>query len=237
MTDEAKNLLMRLKKEKKVQKQIELINALKDYNQEEMVNHVLLVHLQRKDHDSLRLEILSALNYNFEGIVQPLINILSDPSEPIAIKEKAINLLGQSRNKKALKAIIKAYKKSKEPAILDNLVQALTYFQDKNAIKILIKALKKEELQLAILTGLARNNATVYSSKDLIKELLKFEKTDHFESIHFDKILDNLLFKFEISSIEELRRAFNENKLDVKIALFTKELKSNKSLLEKVDAK
>ena len=69
MSEDAKNLLLRLKKEKKINKQIELIQKLRDYNQEDIVNSVLLKHLESKDHDTLRLEILSALNYDDEQII------------------------------------------------------------------------------------------------------------------------------------------------------------------------
>ena len=69
MSEESKSLLLRLKKAKKVSKQIALVQQLKDHNQEEMVNHVLLVHLARKDHDSLRLEILTALNFDDDKIL------------------------------------------------------------------------------------------------------------------------------------------------------------------------
>ena len=47
MSEESKSLLLRLKKAKKVNKQIALVQQLKDHNQEKMVNHVLLVHLDR----------------------------------------------------------------------------------------------------------------------------------------------------------------------------------------------
>ena len=63
MSEDAKNLLLRLKKEKKINKQIDLIQKLRDHNQEDIVNSVLLKHLENKDHDTLRLEILAALNY------------------------------------------------------------------------------------------------------------------------------------------------------------------------------
>jgi len=93
MSEEAKKLLLRLKKEKKTTKQIDLIEQLKPYNQEEIVNQVLLVHLERKDNDAIRLEILVALNYEDEAIVKPLSKIVNDSKELQSVKQKAIDLL------------------------------------------------------------------------------------------------------------------------------------------------
>ncbi|NHJ04388.1 MAG: hypothetical protein EAX90_06165 [Candidatus Heimdallarchaeota archaeon] len=235
MSEEAKSLLKRLKKEKKTAKQIDLIRELKNHNQEEIVNHVLLVHLERKDHDSLRLEILNALNYNFEIIVQPLSQILNDSNETLPIKEKAITLLGHNRGKKALKVLLKQFKKSKDSKIKDNIAQALTYFDDKAATKIMIKSLYKDELRLHVLTGLARNDFTVYGSKELIKELVSLKVTERFEKLHLEKIIDGMLEKFKFSNIEEFQKALKENRLDKAIEVHRKEQVDIDAILKKVE--
>ena len=235
MSQEAKDLLKRLKKEKKINKQIDLVQKLKNHNQEEMVNHVLLVHLNRKDHDSLRLEILAALNFDDEKIIQPLSDIILDKYEPVPVKEKAIALLGENKSKKALKALMKGYKKTKETSILDNIVLAFTFFEVKDVVKPLIKALHHEELRLPALTGLARNENTVYGSKDLIKELAILDVSKQFELLHYDKIIENILSKFEFNSKEELIAALKGKQLDAAIDKFRKEQENIKKMLKKVD--
>jgi len=235
LSEEAKSLLKRLKKEKKTAKQIDLIQELKNHNQEEMVNHVLLVHLERKDHDSLRLEILNALNYNFQIIVQPLSHILNDPNETLPIKEKAITLLGHNRGKKALKVLLKVFKKSKDSKIKDNIAQALTYFDDKSAIKIMIKSLDKDEYRLHVLTGLARNDFTVYGSKELIKALASLKVNERFEKLHHEKIIEGIFDKFKLATIEELQNAIKENKLDKAIEAHRKEQVDIDVILKKVE--
>ncbi|MHA1461500.1 MAG: HEAT repeat domain-containing protein [Candidatus Heimdallarchaeota archaeon] len=234
MSEESKNLLLRLKKEKKVNKQIDLVQKLKDHNQEEMVNHVLLVHLERKDHDSLRLEILTALNFDDEKIVSPLASIISDPYESIAVKEKAIALLGENKSKNAMKSLLKVYRKAKDPKILDNLALALTFFQDTSVIKPIIKALHHEELRLPALTGLARNESTVYSSKDLMKALAHIEITKQFELLHYNKIIENILQQFKLASKEELLQAFKSKKFDQAIITYLKEQAEITKMLKKV---
>ena len=235
MSQEAKDLLKRLKKEKKINKQIDLVQKLKDHNQEEMVNHVLLVHLERKDHDSLRLEILAALDHDDERIIPPLAAIISDPLEPISVKEKAIALLGENGDKKALKALMKLYKKTKDTKILDNLVLALTFFDDNTVVKPLIKALHHDELRLPALTGLARNDATVNGSKDLIKEITLLEVSKQFELLHYDKIIENILTQYKLGSKEELLVAIKQKQLDKAIDSFKKEQQEIKKMLKKVD--
>lgn len=234
MSETAKNLLLRLKKAKKVNKQIDLVQQLKDHNQEEMVNHVLLIHLNRKDHDSLRLEILTALNFDDEKIVRPLAAIISDPYESIAIKEKAIALLGENKGKNAMKSLLKTYRKAKDSKILDNLALALTFFEDTSVIKPIIKALRHEELRLPALTGLARNESTVYGSKDLMKALAQLELTKQFEILHYDKIIENILEKFKLANKEELLLAFNSKKFDQAISDFRKEQVEIAKMLKKV---
>ena len=91
MSEETKQLLLRLKKEKKVNKQIEIIQKLKEHNQEEMVNHVLLVHLDRKDHDALRMEILSAINSNDDAMAMMSGYANSDQEK----QDKVINEFGR----------------------------------------------------------------------------------------------------------------------------------------------
>lgn len=235
MSEEAKKLLTRLKKEKKVNKQIDLVQKLKNHNQEEMVNHVLLVHLNRKDHDSLRLEILAALNYDDEKIIRPLADIIGDPYESIAIKEKSIALLGENKSKNAMKSLMKVYKKAKDPKILDNLVLALTFFEDKSVVKPLTKALHNDELRLPALTGLARNESTVYGSKDLMKELAQLDLTKQFELLHYDKIIENILLKFKLATKEELLLALDSKKMDQAIANFRKEQVEISKMLKKVE--
>ncbi len=234
MSEESKNLLLRLKKEKKVNKQIDLVQKLKDHNQEKMVNHVLLVHLERKDHDSLRLEILTALNFDDEKIVSPLASIINDPYESIAVKEKAIALLGENKSKNAMKSLLKVYRKAKDPKILDNLALALTFFQDTSVIKPIIKALHHEELRLPALTGLARNESTVYSSKDLMKVLAHLEITKQFELLHYNKIIENILQQFKLASKEELLQAFKSKKFDQAIITYLKEQAEITKMLKKV---
>ena len=157
MSEEAKALLRRLKKEKKINKQIELIQKLQAYNNEEIVTHVLLVHLERKDHDAFRIEVLNALNPKDELIIKPLSQILFNKDEPLTIRQKVVMLLGQNGSKKALSTLLTAAKKIKDPLLLDNIILGLTYFEDKKVEKPLLKALENEDLRLQVLTGLARN--------------------------------------------------------------------------------
>ncbi len=234
MSEESKSLLLRLKKAKKVSKQIALVQQLKDHNQEEMVNHVLLVHLARKDHDSLRLEILTALNFDDDKIVSPLSSIISDPYESVAIKEKAIALLGENKSKNAMKSLLKIYRKAKDTKILDNLALALTFFEDTSVIKPLIKALHHDELRLPALTGLARNDFTVYSSKDLMKALSQLKVTKQFELLHYDKIIENILQKYNFADKEELLLALNSKKFDQAIISYLKEQAEISKMLKKV---
>ncbi len=234
MSEESKSLLLRLKKAKKVNKQIALVQQLKDHNQEKMVNHVLLVHLDRKDHDSLRLEILTALNFDDDKIVSPLSSIISDPYESVAIKEKAIALLGENKSKNAMKSLLKIYRKAKDTKILDNLALALTFFEDTSVIKPLIKALHHDELRLPALTGLARNDSTVYSSKDLMKALSQLKVTKQFELLHYDKIIENILQKYNFADKEELLLALNSKKFDQAIISYLKEQAEISKTLKKV---
>ncbi len=234
MSETAKKLLLQLKKAKKVNKQIDLVQQLKDYNQEEMVNHVLLIHLNRKDHDSLRLEILASLNFDDEKIIRPLTEIIGDSYESIAIKEKAITLLGENKSKNAMKSLMKIYRKAKDPKILDNLALALTFFEDVSVIKPLIKALHHEELRLPALTGLARNESTVFRSKDLMKALAKLEITKQFELLHYDKIIENILEKFKLANKEDLLLALNTKKMDQAINNYRKEQAEIAKMLKKV---
>lgn len=234
MSQKAKDLLKRLKKERKPVKQIDLINELKDYNQEDIVTHVLLVHLQRKDHISVRLEILNTLNYNDDKILDPLIDILNDEEEPLPVKEKVIKLLGQNGSKKARKALLKAFRKSKDPKLTDNLAYALTFFDDKRVIKNLIKSLKDEELRLHVLSGLARNESTVFSSLDLIKAIITLKVTKQFELLHYDRIVQSLLDKYGFKNLEEIMTAIKEKRLEEAIEQHIREKKEIEKTLDKV---
>lgn len=213
MSEETKNLLLRLKKEKKVNKQIEIIQKLKEHNQEEMVNHVLLVHLDRKDHDALRMEILNAINCNDDAIVKPLAQILNDKYEPLSVKEKAVQLLGENRGKKALGVLLSAVKKYKDAKLVDNISYALTFFEDNRVIKPLIKALRHDELRLQALTGLARNENLLLSSFDLIKELTFLEITKSFEKLHYEQIMNRIFDEFGFNNKEELISAIKNKSI------------------------
>ncbi len=213
MSEETKNLLLRLKKEKKVNKQIEIIQKLKEHNQEEMVNHVLLVHLDRKDHDALRMEILNAINCNDDAIVKPLAQILNDKYEPLSVKEKAVQLLGENRGKKALGVLLSAVKKYKDAKLVDNISYALTFFEDNRVVKPLIKALRHDELRLQALTGLARNENLLLSSFDIIKELTFLEITKSFEKLHYEQIMNRIFDEFGFNNKEELMSAIKNKSI------------------------
>ncbi|MHA1760002.1 MAG: hypothetical protein ACTSXA_05185, partial [Candidatus Heimdallarchaeota archaeon] len=232
--EEAKKLLLRLKKEKKTTKQIDLIEQLKPYNQEEIVNQVLLVHLERKDNDALRLEILVALNYEDDAIVKPLSKIVNDSKELQSVKEKAINLLGQNKGKKALGVLLGAYRKIKDVKLLDNIAHSLTFFEDTKVIKPLIKGLANNELRLQILTGLARNNYLILSSSELIKVLVKIELTKNFEKLHHEKILTTIMDEFGYANKEELSAAISNKSINAKISDYSKKQEEINKLLKKV---
>ena len=235
LSEKAKELLKRLKKEKKTAKQIDLVQELRDHNQEEIVNHVLLVHLQRKDHISLRLEIINALNPNFDMIVKPLSQILKDPEETLPIKEKAIGLLGENGSKNALKILLKLAKKSKEPTIKDNAIEALSFFNDSSAIKVISKSLQNDDYRLHALAGLSRNEHILLGSKDLMMKVISLEVSDNFERLHQEKIIEFLLNTFKIPTLDELKKALSENKLDKIISAIQKDQTEIDKLLKKVE--
>ncbi len=234
MSEETKNLLLRLKKEKKVNKQIEIIQKLKEHNQEEMVNHVLLVHLERKDHDALRMEILNAINSNDDAIVKPLAQILNDKYEPLSVKEKVVQLLGENRGKKALGVLLSAVKKYKDAKLVDNISYALTFFEDDRVIKPLIKALRHDELRLQALTGLARNETLLLGSMDLIKELTLLEITKSFEKLHHEQIMDTIFDEFGYNNKEELIAAVKNKSIKNKINDYRKKQADIQKTLKKV---
>ena len=234
MSEETKNLLLRLKKEKKVNKQIEIIQKLKEHNQEEMVNHVLLVHLERKDHDTLRMEILNAINSNDDAIVKPLAQILNDKYEPLSVKEKVVQLLGENRGKKALGVLLSAVKKFKDAKLVDNISYALTFFEDDRVIKPLIKALRHDELRLQALTGLARNETLLLGSMALIKELTLLEITKSFEKLHYEQIMDTIFDEFGYNNKEELIAAVKNKSIKNKIDDYRKKQAEIKKTLKKV---
>ncbi|MBN1328337.1 MAG: hypothetical protein JXA54_02580 [Candidatus Heimdallarchaeota archaeon] len=215
-------------------KQIELVQALKEYNQLEMVNHVLLIHLERKDHDSLRMEILAALNYEDEAIVKPLVEILNDPKETQAVKEKVLSLLGQNKGKKAMNALLTAFKKIKDPKIKDNITYALTFFEDTKVVKPLIKSLQNDDLRLQALTGLARNELLLLSSIDLIKMITSLEITRNFEKLHYENILDSIFDVFGYKSKEEIIIAIKDKSINKKIDDYQKKQLEIKKTLKKV---
>ncbi|NHJ84648.1 MAG: HEAT repeat domain-containing protein [Asgard group archaeon] len=235
MSEESKKLLLRLKNEKKITKQIDLVKDLKDYNKETMVTQVMLVHLNRKENDELRLEILNMLNYEDESVIDPLINILKNPNEPLLIKEKAIALLGKSKNKKAMKALLKAYRKEKDSKILDNVIEALTYFEDSSIEKPLIKALLNEELRLQALSGLSRNIYSALSSYAILKTLFSLKLTKSFEKLHYEKILTSIFDEFGYKTENEIGKAISDKSINEKIASYIKNQKSIDKMLKKVD--
>ncbi len=234
MSEETKQLLLRLKKEKKVNKQIEIIQKLKEHNQEEMVNHVLLVHLNRKDHDALRMEILSAINSKDDAIVKPLAQILNDKYEPLSVKEKVVQLLGENRGKKALGVLLSAVKKFKDAKLVDNISYALTFFEDDRVIKPLVKALRHDELRLQALTGLARNETLLLGSMALIKELTLLEITKSFEKLHYEQIMDTIFDEFGYNNKEELIAAVKNKSIKNKIDDYRKKQADIKKTLKKV---
>ena len=234
MSEETKQLLLRLKKEKKVNKQIEIIQKLKEHNQEEMVNHVLLVHLERKDHDALRMEILNAINCNDDAIVKPLAQILNDKYEPLSVKEKAVQLLGENRGKKALGVLLSAVKKYKDAKLVDNISYALTFFEDDRVIKPLIKALRHDDLRLQALTGLARNETLLLGSLDLIKELSMIDITKSFEKLHHEQIMDTIFDEFGYKDKEELIAAVKNKSIKNKIDVYRKKQADIKKTLKKM---
>lgn len=215
-------------------KQIEIIQKLKEHNQEEMVNHVLLVHLDRKDHDSLRMEILNAINCNDDAIVKPLAQILNDKYEPLSVKEKAVQLLGENRGKKALGVLLSAVKKYKDAKLVDNISYALTFFEDDRVIKPLIKALRHDELRLQALTGLARNETLLLGSLALIKELSMIDITKSFEKLHHEQIMDTIFDEFGYNSKEELIAAVKNKSIKNKINDYRKKQADIQKTLKKM---
>ncbi|MHA1531655.1 MAG: HEAT repeat domain-containing protein [Candidatus Heimdallarchaeota archaeon] len=234
MSEETKQLLLRLKKEKKVNKQIEIIQKLKEHNQEEMVNHVLLVHLDRKDHDTLRMEILNAINCNDDAIVKPLAQILNDKYEPLSVKEKTVQLLGENRGKKALGVLLSAVKKFKDAKLVDNISYALTFFDDDRVIKPLIKALRHDDLRLQALTGLARNETLLLGSMSLIKELSLLVITKSFEKLHYEQIMDTIFDEFGYNDKDELIAAIKNKSIKNKINDYRKKQVDIQKTLKKV---
>jgi len=234
LSEETKQLLLRLKKEKKVNKQIEIIQKLKEHNQEEMVNHVLLVHLDRKDHDTLRMEILSAINSNDDVIVKPFAQILNDKYEPLSVKEKVVQLLGENRGKKALGVLLSAVKKFKDAKLVDNISYALTFFEDDRVIKPLVKALRHDELRLQALTGLARNETLLLGSMALIKELTLLEITKSFEKLHYEQIMDTIFDEFGYNDKDELIAAIKNKSIKNKINDYRKKQADIQKTLKKV---
>ncbi len=234
MSEEAKKLMLRLKKEKKVDKQIDLIKELKDYNREEMVNHVLLKHLERKDLDTLRLEILAAIYPEDDAIIKPLSQIINDKYEQQVIIEKAISLLGQNKSSKALNVLLSAFKKIKDLKILDNVVYSLTLFEDKRVEKPIIKSFKFDELRLQALTGLARNENLLLSSLPIIKELMNLKIDKSLEEIHYTKILNTIGEEFGYKSKEEILDAIQNKSINDKIQDYTKKQKEIEKALKKV---
>lgn len=234
MSEEAKNILLRLKKEKKIHKQIDLIKELKDYNREDMVNHVLLKHLERKDLDNLRLEILAALNPDDDMIIKPLTQIINDKYEPQVIVVKAITLLGQNKSNKALSALLSAFKRIKDLKILDNIVYALTFFEDKKVEKPIIKAFKFDELRLQALTGLARNENLLLSSLSIIKELMALKIDKSLEDIHYTKILNTIGDEFGYKNKQEIISALKDKTINDKIQEYIKKQKEIEKALKKV---
>jgi len=234
LSEETKQLLLRLKKEKKVNKQIEIIQKLKEHNQEEMVNHVLLVHLDRKDHDTLRMEILNAINCNDDAIVKPLAQILNDKYEPLSVKEKTVQLLGENRGKKALGVLLSAVKKFKDAKLVDNISYALTFFDDDRVIKPLIKALRHDDLRLQALTGLARNETLLLGSMSLIKELSLLVITKSFEKLHYEQIMDTIFDEFGYNDKDELIAAIKNKSIKNKINDYRKKQVDIQKTLKKV---
>jgi len=234
LSEETKQLLLRLKKEKKVNKQIEIIQKLKEHNQEEMVNHVLLVQLDRKDHDTLRMEILNAINCNDDAIVKPLAQILNDKYEPLSVKEKTVQLLGENRGKKALGVLLSAVKKFKDAKLVDNISYALTFFDDDRVIKPLIKALRHDDLRLQALTGLARNETLLLGSMSLIKELSLLVITKSFEKLHYEQIMDTIFDEFGYNDKDELIAAIKNKSIKNKINDYRKKQVDIQKTLKKV---
>jgi HEAT repeat protein len=237
MSEEAKKLLLRLKKEKKIDKQIDLIKDLKDYNREDMVNHVLLKHLERKDLDNLRLEILASLNPEDDKIIKPLSQLISDKYEQQVIVVKAINLLGQNKSSKALGVLLSASRKIKDTKILDNIISALALFEDKKVVKPIIKALNHDDLRLNALTGLARNENLLLSSINLIKEIVNMNITKSFEKLHFEKIIDTISAEFGYSSKKEIIAAIENKSINKKIDEYSRKQEEINRMLKKVDHK
>jgi hypothetical protein len=234
MSEDAKKLLLRLKKEKKVNKQIDLIQELQEYNKEEMVNIVLLKHLERKDLDTLKLEILSSLNPHDDNIVKPLTAIINDKNELQTVREKAIALLGQNKSKKALGALLSAYKKVKDTKILDNITMALTFFEDSKVEKPIIKAFENDELRLQALTGLARNENLLLSSLSLIKAIVSLNITQSLEEIHYTKILNLIGDEFGYKNKKEIAEAIANKSINSKINEYEKRMKLIEKGLKKM---
>jgi hypothetical protein len=234
MSEDAKKLLLRLKKEKKVDKQIDLIQKLEPYNNEEMVNVVLLKHLERKDLDTLRLEILSSLNPHDDNVIKPLAALVTNKHELQVVREKAIALLGQNGSNKALGALLSSYKKVKDLTILDNIIFALTSFEDRKVEKPIIKALENEELRLQTLTGLAKNENLLLSSLSIIKILMTLEITKSLEDIHYTKILNTIGDEFGYRSKEDIIKSIKDKSIEDKIKDYAKKQKDIDKVLRKV---
>ncbi|NHJ33163.1 MAG: HEAT repeat domain-containing protein [Asgard group archaeon] len=180
------------------------------------------------------MELLNAINSNDDAIVKPLTQILNDKYEPLSVKEKAVQLLGENRGKKALGVLLSAVKKFKDAKLVDNISYALTFFEDDRVTKPLIKALRHDELRLQALTGLARNETLLLGSMDLIKELSLLEITKSFEKLHYEQIMDTIFDEFGYKDKDELVAAVKNKSIKSKINDYRKKQADIKKTLKKV---
>jgi hypothetical protein len=150
------------------------------------------------------------------------------------VKEKAIDLLGQNKGKKALGFLLSAFRKIKDPKLLDNVAHSLTFFEDSKVVRPLIKGLSNDEIRLQVLTGLARNNNLVLSSYNLIKVLASLEITKNFEKLHHEKILTTIMDEYDYANKEELVAAVSNKSISAKISEYSKKQEEINKLLKKV---
>ncbi|MHA1220222.1 MAG: hypothetical protein ACTSQB_00655, partial [Candidatus Heimdallarchaeota archaeon] len=133
-----------------------------------------------------------------------------------------------------LNALMSAFKKVKDPKILDNVTYALTFFEDKKVEKPLLKALQDEELRLQALTGLARNEVLLLGSSNLIKAIVGLTITKNFEKLHFNQILDTICNEFNYDTIDDILAAIQDKSINPKIAEYSKRQSEINRTLRKV---
>lgn len=224
-----------LQNTKDPEKRLHLIKSLRAHCQDERVNDVLLPLLSSESDSKVVLAILQTLYHKDSEIIQPLIQLLKQSETPFQIRDEVAKILAQTGEKKALRALLKTFKKEEDPKILDNICFALTFFDQKKVIKPLKSSLENKDLRLKVLTGFARNDSLILSSVELIEILFAIKSTNRFEKMHLRRIHEVIFDKFDFSNETEVFQAIEDGSLRKKIKEYKKEQKGIDRLLRKVE--